>query len=194
MTRGEMLELASRIIAERGAAYGDAAALMAALLHDVAEDTLLSVQQIEEQFGPEVSQLVDGVTAQLNGQKVMDELKPAGVNYAELFEHARAEVEALMAYSADVAGGRMNPSYVSMRPQMTVAQALAYLRLQASDRISIVYYAYVIDTDEHLLGVISFRDLMTAPSGAHVEDVMIRTPVSVHEEMDQEAEIGRAHV
>jgi GTP pyrophosphokinase len=40
----------------------DAAALMAALLHDVAEDTLLSVEEIEERFGPEVSHLVDGVT------------------------------------------------------------------------------------------------------------------------------------
>ena len=40
----------------------DADALMAALLHDVAEDTVVSVDQIRELFGPEVSQLVDGVT------------------------------------------------------------------------------------------------------------------------------------
>jgi len=40
----------------------DSSALIAALLHDVAEDTLLSIEQIGEQFGPEVSQLVDGVT------------------------------------------------------------------------------------------------------------------------------------
>lgn len=40
----------------------DSSALVAALLHDVAEDTLLAIDQINEQFGPEVSQLVDGVT------------------------------------------------------------------------------------------------------------------------------------
>ncbi len=40
----------------------DAETLMAALLHDVAEDTLVSVEQIKEQFGSEVGQLVDGVT------------------------------------------------------------------------------------------------------------------------------------
>ncbi|MDX1616022.1 MAG: HD domain-containing protein, partial [Candidatus Promineifilaceae bacterium] len=40
----------------------DADALMAALLHDVAEDTRLSVREIREEFGPEVSRLVDGVT------------------------------------------------------------------------------------------------------------------------------------
>ena len=72
------------------------------------------------------------------------------------------EVEALMAYAADVAGGRMNTAYVSLRPEMTVAQALAYLRLQAADRIQMVYYAYVMDTGDHLLGVISFRDVAKA--------------------------------
>ncbi len=40
----------------------DANAIMAALLHDVAEDTVVSVDQIRSIFGPEVSQLVDGVT------------------------------------------------------------------------------------------------------------------------------------
>jgi RelA/SpoT family (p)ppGpp synthetase len=40
----------------------DAAALMAALLHDIAEDTLVSIQQIRDLFGDEVSYLVDGVT------------------------------------------------------------------------------------------------------------------------------------
>ncbi|MFN2224464.1 MAG: RelA/SpoT family protein [Chloroflexota bacterium] len=40
----------------------DASALIAALLHDVAEDTVLSIEEISQQFGPEVSQLVDGVT------------------------------------------------------------------------------------------------------------------------------------
>ena len=104
-----------------------------------------------------------------------------------LDRRTRAEVEALMVYADDVAGGRMNTSYVSLRPEMTIAQALAYLRLQAADRIQMVYYAYVMDTQEHLLGVISFRDLMTAPSASRVQDVMLPSPISVHEEMDQEA-------
>lgn len=40
----------------------DAAALAAALLHDVAEDTFVSIAEIERQFGTEVARLVDGVT------------------------------------------------------------------------------------------------------------------------------------
>ena len=104
-----------------------------------------------------------------------------------LDRRTRAEVEALMVYADDVAGGRMSTSYVSLRPEMTIAQALAYLRLQAADRIQMVYYAYVLDIGEHLLGVISFRDLMTAPSTSRVQEVMSPSPISVHEEMDQEA-------
>src|SRR5256885_9227676 len=40
----------------------DTTTLVAALLHDVVEDTDLSIEQIEEGFGPQVAQLVDGVT------------------------------------------------------------------------------------------------------------------------------------
>src|SRR5262245_23643324 len=40
----------------------DCAALVAAVLHDVAEDTGVSIAEVEKQFGPEVAHLVDGVT------------------------------------------------------------------------------------------------------------------------------------
>jgi magnesium transporter len=104
-----------------------------------------------------------------------------------LDNRTRPEVEALLEYQADVAGGRMDPSYAWVRPDMTVAQALAYLRLQAADRVSSIYYTYVLDHEEHLLGVISFRQLMAAPAGRRIEEVMLRDPLSVHEDTDQEA-------
>jgi magnesium transporter len=105
-----------------------------------------------------------------------------------LLDHrTRPEVDALLAYQADVAGGRMSPSYAWMRPDMTVAQALAYLRLQAADRRSMIYYAYVLDNSQRLLGVISFRDLMAAPATRRIEEIMLSSPVSVHEDTDQEA-------
>lgn len=105
-----------------------------------------------------------------------------------LLDHrTRPEVEALLAYKADVAGGRMSPSYAWMRPDMTVAQAVAYLRLQSADRLSMIYYAYVLDKDERLLGVVSFRELLASPATRRVEDVMLGSPISVHEDTDQEA-------
>ncbi len=104
-----------------------------------------------------------------------------------LVPRTRIEVEALLEYQADVAGGRMNPSYAWVRPEMTAAQAQAYVRLQAADRTSMVYYAYVLDRQERLAGVASFRDLMTAPGARAVSEIMLRDPVCVREDLDQEA-------
>ena len=104
-----------------------------------------------------------------------------------LLDHrTRPEVEALLEYQADVAGGRMDPAYAWIRPEMTVAQALAYLRLQASGRTSAIYYTYVVDHTELLLGVVSFRDLIAAPSTGRIENIMLRDPITVHEDTDQE--------
>ena len=105
-----------------------------------------------------------------------------------LLDHrTRPEVDALLAYKADVAGGRMSPSYAWMRPNMTVAQAIAYLRLQSADRLSMIYYAYVLDAEERLLGVVSFRELLAAPASRRVDEVMLPDLISVHEDTDQEA-------
>lgn len=105
-----------------------------------------------------------------------------------LLDHrTRPEVDALLAYKADVAGGRMSPSYAWMRPDMTVAQAVAYLRLQSADRLSMIYYAYVLDAEERLLGVVSFRELLASPASRRVDEVMLPDLISVHEDTDQEA-------
>lgn len=54
----------------------DAATLAAALLHDVAEDTVVSISQIVQRFGPEVGKLVDGVTKlQATSRQVASQLK-----------------------------------------------------------------------------------------------------------------------
>lgn len=65
--------------------YVDAPTIIAALLHDVAEDTSVSVTEIEAQFGPEVAQIVDGLTkfdrvtaqAELGRKLTANEIKDA---------------------------------------------------------------------------------------------------------------------
>ncbi len=63
----------------------DAAAVQAALLHDVPEDTPVSLADVREQFGDEVAQLVDGVT-KLRRMKRLSRL-----DHAETFEQEQAE-------------------------------------------------------------------------------------------------------
>ncbi|HEX2687836.1 MAG TPA: magnesium transporter [Kofleriaceae bacterium] len=98
----------------------------------------------------------------------------------------RKEVTALLAYAEDEAGGLMSTRYARLRPQMTADEAVSYLRRQARDKIETIYYAYVLDPDQHLLGVVSFRDLFAADPKKVVADVMETEVVRVTDEMDQE--------
>ena len=109
---------------------------------------------------------------------------------AVLDDQTRNEVTALLAYAEDDAGGLMTPNYARLRPDVTVDEAIAYLRRQGRDRLEHVDYVYVLDAEQKLLGTISFRDLFTSPSGKTVRDIMTAEIVTAREDMDQEA-LGR---
>ena len=81
----------------------------------------------------------------------------------------------------------MNPRYARLRPDMSVDEAISYLRRQTREHVESVYYVYVLDAEQHLLGVVSFRDLFSAPPDKRVRDVMHTDVVTVPEDMDQEA-------
>jgi magnesium transporter len=99
----------------------------------------------------------------------------------------RSEVIALLAYAEDQAGGLMSPRFARVRPEMTVDDAIRYVRRQARDQLETVYYVYVIDAEQRLLGVVSFRELLTAPEQKLVRDVMHSEVVCVPADMDDEA-------
>jgi magnesium transporter len=99
----------------------------------------------------------------------------------------RREVAALLAYAEDEAGGLMSPRYVRLRPEMPVDEAIAYLRRAARERVETIYYIYVVDADQRLQGVVSFRELFGAPPERLVRDVMGAEVVSVRADLDQEA-------
>src|SRR5690606_19604883 len=54
-------------------------------------------------------------------------------------ESTRKELMGLLAYAEDRAGGLMNPKYARVRPDMSVDEAIAYLRRQARERIEYIY-------------------------------------------------------
>jgi len=106
---------------------------------------------------------------------------------ALLDDPTRKEVVALMAYAEDDAGGLMSPRYARVRPEMRVDEAIAYLRRQARERVETIYYIYVLDAQQRLLGVVSFRELFAAPAEKTVREVMQTEPISVPEDLDQES-------
>lgn len=105
---------------------------------------------------------------------------------AMLDKSVRAQVTALLAYAEDAAGGLMNPNFYRLRPEMSADEAIVYLRRQIRELIVAVHYAYVLDAQQKLLGVVPFRDLISAAPGQHVTDVMNAKPVAVPADMDQE--------
>jgi len=98
----------------------------------------------------------------------------------------RREVTTLLAYAEDDAGGLMSPRYARLRPDMTADEAIGYLRMQARQNLETINYAYVLDAQQHLLGVMSLRELFTAPGDKKVSEVMITDLVTVSEDTDQE--------
>jgi magnesium transporter len=104
---------------------------------------------------------------------------------ALLDDYTRREVLALLAYEEDDAGGLMSPRFARLRPDMTVDEAIAYLRRQAA-QVETIHYAYVLDSDQRLLGVVPLRRLMSSLKDRSVRDIMRTDFVSASEELDQE--------
>ncbi len=98
----------------------------------------------------------------------------------------KREVAALLAYAEDIGGGLMSSRFVRLRPDMTVDEAISYLRIQSKSQIETIYYAYVLASDQTLLGVVTFRDLFQAHPQKIIRDIMktdlIRIPVNLDQE------------
>ncbi|MFO0650466.1 MAG: magnesium transporter [Polyangiales bacterium] len=104
---------------------------------------------------------------------------------ALLDEATRREVTALLAYAEDAAGGLMSPRFARLRPEMTVDEAVRYLRRQAKESLETIYYAYVLTPEQRPCGVVSFRDLFTSADQKRVDEVMKRPVITVPEDLSQ---------
>ena len=102
-----------------------------------------------------------------------------------LDEPTREEVQGLLAYAEDLAGGLMNTRFARLRPDMTVDEAVAYLRKQGRQQIETIYYCYVLAADQKLLGVVSFRELFDAAPGQRLRDIMRPGVVTVTDQTPQ---------
>ncbi|WP_347357522.1 magnesium transporter [Bdellovibrio sp.] len=102
----------------------------------------------------------------------------------------KREVTALLAYSEDAAGGLMSSRFVRLRPDMSVDEAISYIRIQAKTHVETIYYAYVLDSEQKLLGVVSFRELFQSSPEKKIAEIMHTDVLKVPVEMDQE-QIGR---
>ncbi|MFH1673313.1 MAG: magnesium transporter [Pseudomonadota bacterium] len=96
-----------------------------------------------------------------------------------------AEVEGLLRFEDDTAGGIMVPDFVALKEETTVGDAIAALQTKEKD-VEMAFYLYVVDDYDHLVGVISLRQLVVARPATKLQDIMTTNVVSVHSNMDQE--------
>ncbi len=97
----------------------------------------------------------------------------------ELMEDDEAEdVRKLLTYHEDTAGGIMNTEYFIVPPDINAEQVMERLR-EAEPDAETIYYIYVADREEHLLGVFSLRQLVLAQPIALVTDFMETRVVTV---------------
>ncbi|WP_296201812.1 magnesium transporter [Psychrobacter sp. UBA3962] len=112
-------------------------------------------------------------------QTQRDALLPA------LAQAEREDIRRLSAYAEKTAGALMTSDYATLKAQMTVAEALAALRLEAPDAETI-YHAYVIDEQRKLQGVVSLRTLILASPDQLIGDIMLTKVVATNVHEDQE--------
>ncbi|MGH2617738.1 MAG: magnesium transporter, partial [Thermomicrobiales bacterium] len=96
-----------------------------------------------------------------------------------------AEIRELSAYPPDTAGGRMTPAFVAISPDVRADDAIVLLR-RVAEEAETIYYVYVIDEAERLLGVLSLHNLVLTRPDTPVQNVMVADPIRVKADADQE--------
>jgi magnesium transporter len=95
------------------------------------------------------------------------------------------ELQSLLKLAQDTAGGLMTTDFVYIFSYVDVSQAIEDVRKFGHDAETI-YYLYVVDDQKHLLGVLSLRELISAPRYKKIEEIMHKNVVSVDVGLDQE--------
>ena len=104
----------------------------------------------------------------------------------ELMEAEEAEeVRELLAHEEDTGGGIMTSRLIAVGEEMTVADATARLR-EWSDLAEEIFYLYVVDDAERLLGTVSLRRLILADQDTRIRQLTDHDPIAVRADTDQE--------
>ncbi len=105
-------------------------------------------------------------------------------------EAHKAEIEELLSYDENSAGGLMAKELVKVYETWTVAGCIRRIRAQAAN-VSRVHSIYVVDKKEKLIGRLSLRDLITAKSDQKIADIYIKNVdyVFVDEDVEDVARV-----
>ena len=147
-----------------------------------AEDTLAALDS--QQAAEIVEELEDDDAADILGRLAPEEQERILSKVED-----REEVDELLRYDTESAGGLMTSRLVTVLESDSAAQALAEIR-QQSEEVEDFYQIFVVDRDHHLLGVLPLKALVVSPPERPVREIMEPADISVRPEEDQE-EVAR---
>jgi magnesium transporter len=98
------------------------------------------------------------------------------------------DLEELMMYPPESAGGIMVPLPFKMKEENTVQETIDSVHKQEDTEM--IFYIYIVDENEHLSGILSMRHLLTAKPETKLKDIMLTNVLTVSPETDQE-EVAR---
>ena len=102
----------------------------------------------------------------------------------------RKSINEILKYPEDSAGSIMNMEFLSLKKDMTVADAFKRIR-RIGGELETINILYVTDPTRHLLGVLSVRDLLLAEEDDLIQDIMDPNVVSVNT-MDDKEDVAQA--
>jgi magnesium transporter len=156
---------------------------LAEMEEDEHPEELLAALKPEQAAGI-VEELADDDAADLIRELPPDAAKRILASVAD-----RGDLERLLAYEEDTAGGRMTTAVVTVPTSATLAEALDSVRRQSED-VGDFYQVHCLDEDGRLAGVLSLQRLVLSPPDRLVRDVMEPPVVVATPEQDQE-EVAR---
>jgi magnesium transporter len=102
---------------------------------------------------------------------------------------ASTDVQELLRFAENTAGRIMTPDVFAVNEDLTVGEAIAQIQKASSD-VELVFYLYVTDDRNHLVGVTSLRRLLLVPPTTPLKKIMSTDVISVRADTDQE-EVAR---
>ncbi len=106
----------------------------------------------------------------------------------EILEHIEKEeaedIQELLGPEEDTAGGLMTNEFLAYSPELTVGEAIGKFRKDAEE-LETVYYLYLIDKEERLVGVVSLRELLLAPPETRLSEIMETKVKTVTPDQDE---------
>ncbi|AOM84173.1 magnesium transporter [Salisediminibacterium beveridgei] len=141
------------------------------------------MQELNPEYAKDViNNMSDDDVADFLGE--MDETDASKI-IETLDEEDQADIKELLSYEEETAGGIMTKEFISLHADDLIENVIDLLREEGPDAETI-YYLYVANRQDKLVGVVSLRDLITADAHRKVEEVMSTRVVSVNTSDDQE--------